>query len=89
MQSELTLRLVNAACTPYRVAGYIHHHWARGKLGQDPVFTRLLEPGTLARCNRVLVFGCGRDPPAKAPHLPALCWSRVRPGQVKFQHSIM
>ena len=60
MQSALKLQLLDAACTPYRAVGYFHYHWARGKLGQDPVFTWLLEHGTLDRRNRVLDLGCGR-----------------------------
>lgn len=60
MQSDLKLQLLNAACTPYRAAGYFHYHWARGKLRQDPVFTSLLEQGTLNRRSRVLDLGCGR-----------------------------
>lgn len=60
MQSDLKLQLLDAACMPYRAAGYFHYHWARGKLGQDPVFTSLLEQGTLNGRNRVLDLGCGR-----------------------------
>lgn len=60
MQSDLKLQLLDAACTPYRAAGYFHYHWARGKLRQDPVFAWLLEQGTLNRRNRVLDLGCGR-----------------------------
>lgn len=60
MRPDLKRPLLDAACTPYRAAGYFHYHWARGKLRQDPVFTWLLEQGTLNRRNRVLDLGCGR-----------------------------
>lgn len=60
MQPSLNLQLLDAACTPYRAAGYFHYQWARGKLSHDPVFTWLLEHGTLNRRNRVLDLGCGR-----------------------------
>jgi len=60
MQAALKLQLLEAASQPYRAAGYFHYRWARGKLGQDPVFTSLLEQGTLRRCARVLDLGCGR-----------------------------
>ena len=60
MQSDLKLQLLDAACQPYRAAGYFHYRWARGKLGHDPVFASLLEQGTLRRRARVLDLGCGR-----------------------------
>lgn len=60
MQSALRKKLLEAACEPYRAAGYFHFRWARGKLGGDPIFTYLLEQGTLAQKARVLDLGCGR-----------------------------
>lgn len=60
MQPALKLQLLDAACQPYRAAGYFHYRWARGKLGQDPVFTSLLKQGNLNRRARVLDLGCGR-----------------------------
>lgn len=60
MQSELKLQLLAAACKPYRATGNFNYHWARGKLGNDPVFTSLLEQGTLHQRVRVLDLGCGR-----------------------------
>jgi SAM-dependent methyltransferase len=60
MQPALKLQLLDAACQPYRAVGYFHYQWARGKLGQDPVFTSLLAQGTLNRRTRVLDLGCGR-----------------------------
>ena len=60
MQSALKRQLLEAASEPYRAAGNFHYHWARGKLGGDPIFTSLLEQGALRRCTRVLDLGCGR-----------------------------
>lgn len=60
MQPALKQQLLEAASAPYRVAGYFHYRWARGKLGQDPVFASLLEQGTLLQSTHVLDLGCGR-----------------------------
>jgi SAM-dependent methyltransferase len=60
MQFALRQQLLDAACEPYRTAGNFHFRWARGKLGGDPVFTFLLEQGTLTQRARVLDLGCGR-----------------------------
>lgn len=48
------------ACVPYRGAGRFAWHFARGKLGRDPVFRRLLEGGELPPGARVLDIGCGQ-----------------------------
>ena len=54
--------LHEAACAPYRPVGRFAWHFARGKLGRDPVFRRLVEAGWL--CGRpglrVLDIGCGQ-----------------------------
>jgi cyclopropane fatty-acyl-phospholipid synthase-like methyltransferase len=60
MQTTLKQQLVQAASKPYRAAGWFHYHWARGKLGNDPIFTALLEQATLQKSARVLDLGCGR-----------------------------
>lgn len=52
--------LLDAACAPYRSAGRWPWHWARGKLGRDPVFRGLLERGDLTARARVLDIGCGQ-----------------------------
>ncbi len=52
--------LLDAACTPYRSAGRWAWHWARGKLGHDPVFRAMLERGDLPVQARVLDVGCGQ-----------------------------
>lgn len=52
--------LHHAACAPYRPAGRFAWHFARGKLGRDPVFRGLLERGDLRPRARVLDIGCGQ-----------------------------
>jgi len=52
--------LHDAACAPYRSAGRFAWHFARGKLGRDPVFRALLERGDLPANARVLDIGCGQ-----------------------------
>lgn len=52
--------LVDAASAPYRAAGRFAWHFARGKLGGDPVFAALLAQGLLAGRARVLDLGCGQ-----------------------------
>ncbi|GMV47863.1 MAG: hypothetical protein AMXMBFR66_32610 [Pseudomonadota bacterium] len=52
--------LREAAAAPYRRAGRFAWHFARGKLGGDPVFRALLESGALA----------GIGPPGAAPGAP-------------------
>ncbi len=52
--------LHRAACAPYRSAGRFAWHFARGKLGRDPVFRGLLERGDLLPRARVLDIGCGQ-----------------------------
>jgi len=59
--------LHRAACAPYRAAGRFAWHFARGKLGRDPVFRHLASRGLLehraepgAGPVRVLDLGCGQ-----------------------------
>ena len=52
--------LHDAACQPYRRAGHWAWHWARGKLGRDPVFKGMLERGDLPERARVVDIGCGQ-----------------------------
>ena len=51
--------LVAAASEPYRRAGRFALHFARGKLGRDPVFSHLIARGLVAPRARVLDIGCG------------------------------
>jgi SAM-dependent methyltransferase len=52
--------LIDAASEPYRKAGVFARHFARGKLGLDPVFRHLLSQGLIAPRARVLDIGCGQ-----------------------------
>lgn len=62
--------LHRAACAPYRAAGRFAWHFARGKLGRDPVFRHLASHGLLvhraqpgadeAAPVRVIDIGCGQ-----------------------------
>ncbi|MEJ5988639.1 class I SAM-dependent methyltransferase [Ramlibacter sp. PS3R-8] len=53
-------RLLDRASEPYRGAGRFAWHFARGKLGRDPVFRHLLKNGLIAPGARVLDVGCGQ-----------------------------
>ncbi|HZT56173.1 MAG TPA: class I SAM-dependent methyltransferase [Burkholderiaceae bacterium] len=52
--------LLDAASAPYRGAGRFAWHFARGKLGLDPVFRYLLRSGLIPPQARVLDIGCGQ-----------------------------
>ncbi len=54
------IRLHAAACAPYRRSGRWAWHWARGKLGYDPVFRGMLQRGDLQAQARVVDIGCGQ-----------------------------
>jgi len=51
--------LVARASAPYRACGPATWHFARGKLGHDPVFPALLESGLFVGARRILDLGCG------------------------------
>lgn len=53
-------RIVDAASAPYRRAGRFAWHFARGKLGMDPVFRHLLSVGLIPPAARVVDIGCGQ-----------------------------
>ncbi|PXW96636.1 methyltransferase family protein [Sphaerotilus hippei] len=53
-------RLIDGASAPYRSAGRFAWHFARGKLGMDPVFRHLLARGLIPPGARVLDIGCGQ-----------------------------
>src|SRR5690349_8843043 len=57
---EAWRELHRSACAPYRSAGRFAWHFARGKLGRDPVFRGLLERGDLPVRARVVDIGCGQ-----------------------------
>jgi SAM-dependent methyltransferase len=52
--------LVTAAAAPYRTQGRFAWHFARGKLGGDPVFSGLLEQGLIPSGSNILDLGCGQ-----------------------------
>ena len=52
--------LLDAASAPYRGVGRFAWHFARGKLGIDPVFRHMLRAGLIAPKARVLDIGCGQ-----------------------------
>lgn len=53
-------RLVQAAAAPYRSAGRFAWHFARGKLGGDPVFRHIVESRLIPEHARLLDLGCGQ-----------------------------
>jgi 2-polyprenyl-3-methyl-5-hydroxy-6-metoxy-1,4-benzoquinol methylase len=60
MTTHFIKSLIDRASAPYRAAGRFAWHFARGKLGGDPVFVGLLEQGLLTGQARVLDIGCGQ-----------------------------
>lgn len=60
MSRDLLRQLVELAAAPYRTAGNFAWHFARGKLGRDPVFAGLLEHGLIPNDARILDIGCGQ-----------------------------
>ncbi len=52
--------LIDAASAYYRGAGRFAWHFARGKLGGDPVFAAILARGLLSGRTRILDLGCGQ-----------------------------
>lgn len=56
----LRQRLVDVASQRYRAAGRFAYHFARGKLGGDPMFLSLLERGLIPDGARILDLGCGQ-----------------------------
>jgi SAM-dependent methyltransferase len=52
--------LIDAASAPYRQAGRFAWHFARGKLGMDPIFRHLLSRGLIPPGAQVLDIGCGQ-----------------------------
>jgi SAM-dependent methyltransferase len=60
--------LLETARAPYKVSGRFAWHWARGKLGRDPVFRGMLERGDLPARARVVDIGCGQGLVASLLH---------------------
>lgn len=59
-EPALRRALVDAASARYRPAGRFAYHFARGKLGLDPLFIDLLRLGALPARGRFLDLGCGQ-----------------------------
>lgn len=60
MTAQFVKNLIDSAAAPYRSAGRFAWHFARGKLGGDPVFAGMLEHGLLPHRARILDIGCGQ-----------------------------
>lgn len=56
----LRRHLVDLASERYRAAGRFAYHFARGKLGGDPMFLTLLERGLIPDQAHILDLGCGQ-----------------------------
>jgi len=56
----LRRRLIDHASQPYRAAGRFAYHFARGKLGRDPVFIGILARGLFPDDVEILDVGCGQ-----------------------------
>jgi len=52
--------LLDAATDAYRPGGKFAYHFARGKLGTDPIFRNLLQQGLIPSGSRILDLGCGQ-----------------------------
>lgn len=52
--------LVDDASRPFLGSGRFAYHYARGKLGGDPIFRELLRRGVLPERGRLLDLGCGQ-----------------------------
>lgn len=60
MSDSFRKQLALRAAEPYRRAGRYAWHFARAKLGRDPVFTTILRHGLIPDGARVLDIGCGQ-----------------------------
>ncbi|RJG07700.1 class I SAM-dependent methyltransferase [Noviherbaspirillum cavernae] len=60
MTTQFIKKLIDTATAPYRSAGRFAWHFARGKLGGDPVFAGMLEHGLIPDNARILDIGCGQ-----------------------------
>lgn len=60
MHPALKRKLLDISTEPYRRTGGFNYHWARGKLGKDPIFPALIQHAILPDGARILDLGCGR-----------------------------
>jgi len=73
---SLRAALLDRACAPYRHAGRLVYHFARGKLRADPVFRAILELGLLTGRAHILDLGCGQGLLAAWLRAAAHCYER-------------
>ncbi|MDR0996107.1 MAG: class I SAM-dependent methyltransferase [Zoogloeaceae bacterium] len=60
MSNPFHTRLLAAASAPYRAVSRFAWHFARGKIGGDPLFFGLLAQGAYPPALRLLDLGCGQ-----------------------------
>ncbi|MCK0508412.1 class I SAM-dependent methyltransferase [Aromatoleum anaerobium] len=60
MSDAVFRALLDTASAAYRPAGPFAYHFARGKLGADPLFRLLLQRGMFPAAARVVDLGCGQ-----------------------------
>lgn len=60
MSQAILKPLLNEATEGFRSGGPFAYHYARGKLGTDPIFREMLRQGLLPSGGRLLDLGCGQ-----------------------------
>jgi SAM-dependent methyltransferase len=60
MRTPALANLIDTASAKYRSAGRFAYYFARGKLGHDPIFAKILALGLLPHRARILDLGCGQ-----------------------------
>jgi cyclopropane fatty-acyl-phospholipid synthase-like methyltransferase len=60
MSQAILKPLLNEATEGFRSGGPFAYHYARGKLGTDPIFREMLRQGLLPAGGRLLDLGCGQ-----------------------------
>jgi len=60
MTAHFHRTLLDRAAQPYRSAGRLAWHFAKGKLKGDPAFFGVLEQGLFPDCARLIDLGCGQ-----------------------------
>ena len=77
--------LWHAASERYRRAGRFAWHFARGKLGMDPLFIDLLRLGLLPAHGRFLGLGCGQAVQVAVAQDPATCHRQPFPARAHLE----
>lgn len=60
MNPAFLTSLLDEATKGFRSGGHFAYHYARGKLGTDPIFREMLRRGLLPAGGRLLDLGCGQ-----------------------------